>query len=56
MDEKQFELRTPSVVIKVDPERSDLVQTRIINGSRYILIDASEGVELNGVNILIDED
>ena len=56
VDEKQFELRTPSVVIKVDPEHSDLVQTRIINGSRYILIDASEGVELNGVNILIDEE
>lgn len=55
VDEKQFELRTPSVVIKVDPEHSDLVETRIINGCRYILIDASEGVEVNGVNIQIEE-
>lgn len=55
VDEKQFEVRTPSVVIKVDPEHSDLVETRIINGCRYILIDASEGVEVNGVNILIEE-
>ncbi len=55
VDEKQFEVQTPSVVIKVDPEHSDLVETRIINGCRYILIDASEGVEVNGVNIQIEE-
>ena len=50
---KQFELRTPDVMIKVNPERSDLVQTRLIDGSRYILIRADEGVEVNGVNISI---
>lgn len=55
VDEKQFEVQTPSVVIKVDPEHSDLVETRIINGCRYILIDASEGVEVNGVSIQIEE-
>lgn len=50
---KQFELRTPDVMIRVNPERSDLVQTRTIDGSRYILIRADEGVEVNGVNISI---
>ena len=52
---KQFELRTPDVTIKVNPERSDLVQTRMIDGSRYILIRADEGVEVNGVNISIGD-
>lgn len=52
---KQFELRTPDVMIRVNPERSDLVQTRMIDGSRYILIRADEGVEVNGVNISIDD-
>lgn len=52
---KQFELRTPDVMIRVNPERSDLVQTRLIDGSRYILIRADEGVEVNGVNISIDD-
>lgn len=52
---KQFELRTPDVMIKVNPERSDLVQTRMIDGSRYILIRADEGVEVNGVNISIGD-
>lgn len=53
VDIKQFEVRTPNVVIKVDPEHSDLVETRVINGSKYILIRADEGVEVNGVNISI---
>jgi len=52
---KQFELKTPDVTIKVNPERSDLVQTRMIDGSRYILIRADEGVEVNGVNISIGD-
>lgn len=52
---RQFELRTPDVMIRVNPERSDLVQTRIIEGSRYILIRADEGVEVNGVNISIED-
>ena len=51
IDAKQFEVRTPDVTIKVNPERADLVETRIINGARYILIRADEGVEVNGVSI-----
>ena len=53
VDTRQFEVRTPNVVIKVDPEHSDLVETRVINGSKYILIRADEGVEVNGVNVSI---
>lgn len=52
---KQFELKTPDVVVKVNPERSDLIETRVIDGSRYILIRADEGVEVNGVNIAIGD-
>ena len=50
---KKFEVRTPDVVVKVNPERSDLIETRVIDGLRYILIRADEGVEVNGVNISI---
>lgn len=53
IDTKQFEIHTPNVTIRVNPERSDLVETRIINGVKYILIRADEGVEVNGVNIHI---
>ncbi|MBR6185042.1 MAG: DUF4317 domain-containing protein [Clostridia bacterium] len=50
---KQFELRTPAVVVKVNPGRSDLVETRLIDGHPYILIRADEGVEVNGVSVNI---
>ena len=50
---RQFRLRTPNVVISVSPDRSDLVETRIIDGHPYILIRAEEGVEVNGVNVNI---
>lgn len=47
----QTEIRTPDVVIHVNPERSDLIETRTLNGSRYLLICADEGVEVNGIQI-----
>lgn len=50
---KSFQLKTPDVVIRVSPSRSDLVETRIIDGHPYILIRAEEGVEVNGVNVRI---
>ncbi len=51
---KKFEIETPNVIIKVAPERSDLVETRIIDGVKYILIRAEDGVELNGMNVNIE--
>lgn len=53
VEPKKFEVRTPNVVVQVNPLRSDLVETRIIDGFKYILIRADEGVEVNGVNISI---
>ena len=53
VDVKKFEVVTPDVSIKVNPERTDLVSTQVINGVRYIMIRANEGVEVNGVNISI---
>jgi len=50
---RTFEVRTPDVVIKVSPDKSDLIETRMIDGMKYILIPADEGVEVNGVNIKI---
>jgi len=55
IDNKHFEIKTPDVIIKVDPARSDLIETRIIGGVKYILICADENVEVNGVNINIKE-
>ena len=48
---KQFNISTPSVSIKVAPDRSDLIETRMIDGKCYILVLADGEVEVNGVNV-----
>ena len=55
INDKRFEIHTPDVSIKVNPERSDLIETRIIGGVKYILICADEDVEVNGVSIHIQD-
>ena len=56
VDTKVLEIRTPNVKIQVSPEFSDLIETRIIDGVKYIVIRASDGIEVNGVNVLITQD
>lgn len=53
VDPKRFEVRTPDVVITVKPDRTDLVETRIIDGVKYVMIRADSGVAVNGVDIQI---
>jgi len=50
---RQMEIKTPDVTIRLDPLKSNLVETRVINGGKYILIRAEEGVEVDGVYIHI---
>ena len=35
------------------PETSYLLETRVINGRKYILIPADEGVAVNGIGVTI---
>lgn len=53
---KTIEVKTPDVVIKVNPERGDLIRTRVIDGEKYILIRAGDEVEVDGVEIAISEE
>ena len=55
IDNKHFEVKTPDVVIKVDPTRTDLIETRIIGGVKYIMICADEDIEVNGVSIHVKD-
>lgn len=56
VDTKRLEVKMPDVVIQVNPEHSELIQTRIINGAKCIVIKVSEGVEVNGVPVQIAEE
>lgn len=51
VDVKKFEVNMADVSIKVNPERTDLVSTQIINGVKYIMICVNDSVEVNGVKI-----
>ena len=55
IDDKKIQVSTPDVIIKVAPDRSDLIETRVIGGIKYILINAEEDVTVNGVSIHIGD-
>ena len=55
VDSKRMEVRTPNVTIQVNPEFSDLVETRVIDGKKYILIRAEEEVTINGISVSIHD-
>lgn len=48
---RKFSIQTPDVVIKVNPERTDLVETRIIDGKQCLVIEINDQVEVNGVPV-----
>lgn len=55
IDDRHFAVHTPDVTIQVNPARSDLLQTKVIDGVKYIMINAEEEIEVNGVNIHIED-
>lgn len=50
---KKFSLETPDVVIKVNPERADLIETMEIEGRKCLVIPIDDHVEVNGVSVKI---
>ena len=48
---RKFNIQTPDVVVKVNPERADLVETKIIDGKQCLVIEINDQVEVNGVPI-----
>lgn len=48
---RSFEVKTPDVVIKVNPERTDLVNTKLIDGRQCLVIELYGTVEVNGIAV-----
>lgn len=48
---RTFEVKTPDVVIKVKPERAELVNTNIIDGHKYLMIEVGSNIQVNGVSL-----
>ena len=50
-DTKKFSIETPDIVIKVNPDRADLIETRIIDGRQCLVIAVDDHIEVNGINV-----
>lgn len=48
---KKFHIETPDVIIKVNPERMDLVETRLIDGRQCLVIPVDDHIEVNGISV-----
>lgn len=48
---KKFQIETPDIVIKVNPDRSDLIETRMIDGRQCLVIPVDDYIEINGINV-----
>ncbi len=46
-----FEIKTPDVSIKVSPDKTYLVQTKMVEGRSCIVIEVNEHVEINGIAV-----
>ncbi len=51
MNTRTFEVKTPDVVIKVNPDRTDLIETRNINGRDCLVIELGGNVVVNGITV-----
>ncbi|MER2236201.1 MAG: DUF4317 domain-containing protein [Candidatus Limivicinus sp.] len=53
-DPKKMVIETPEIKISVDPQYSHLIRTEVIDGRKFILIAADNGVEINGIDVAIE--
>ena len=48
---RKFNIETPDIVIKVNPERADLIETRVIDGRQCLVIAVDDHIEVNGIHV-----
>lgn len=50
-DTKKFEVRTPDVTVKANPEYAGMINTKVIDGIPSLVIPLSGEVEVNGIHV-----
>ena len=48
---RSYEIRTPDVIIKVSPDKAQLIESKVIDGITYLMIQATDQVEINGIAV-----
>ncbi len=54
IDSRRFQIRAGEITITVKPELSGRVEARVLDGRKYILIPAGDGVEVNGLPVELE--
>ena len=52
---RKFEVKTPVITVQVDPDCAELVETRIIDGRRCLVIGIDDNVLVNGIAVSATE-
>lgn len=48
---KSFEVKTPEATIHVDPSRTSILESRVIDGKPYLMIAINDHMEVNGISV-----
>ena len=48
---RRFEVKTPDITVQVSPDRTDLLETRTLEGRECLVIRLDGEVEVNGIRI-----
>lgn len=56
IDSRRFQIKAGEITITVKPELSGQVEARVLDGRKYILIPAGDGVEVNGLAVELEAD
>lgn len=51
IDTNKFDLKIPDVQIKVSPEKKELVNTKVIDGKKCLVVTINGNIKINGVNL-----
>lgn len=54
IDSRRFQIKAGEITITVKPELSGQVEARVVDGRKYILIPAGDGVEVNGLPVELE--
>lgn len=50
---RKFEIKLPEVTVNVNPERTDLVEIKEIEGRRFLMVELTDEVEVNGIHTVM---
>ena len=53
---RRMEIKTPDVVIHVEPDRAELIETKIVDGRKCLVIPMEGDIEVNGIHVSFSED